>query len=185
MRIPELNLITAPATEPVSLAEAKLWIKQDVDTDDDLINILIPQARQYCESYTKRALISQTWEIVSGQPFNPIPLPLGQTISITSVTVIQDDDTSTVQSTDIYHTSTGNDNGKVYLKIGSTWTTTTREFNSFKIRFVAGWANAAAVPAKYKQAILKVVAYMYENRQFTDDDVYLLLQQSGVGKLYK
>jgi hypothetical protein len=57
-----LKLITGPSTEPITLTEAKLHIKQDCADDDTLIMSLIVSARQMCESRTHRRFITQTWE---------------------------------------------------------------------------------------------------------------------------
>jgi len=52
-----------PATEPVTLAQAhsQLSLDQGFTDDDALILILIQAAREYCENYTSRAYVPQTW----------------------------------------------------------------------------------------------------------------------------
>lgn len=52
-----------PAFEPVTLAQAKSQLNVDPTlTDDDAyISILIQAAREYCENYTSRAYVPQTW----------------------------------------------------------------------------------------------------------------------------
>lgn len=69
-----IKLITPPATEPVTLAEAKLQCKVDVDltADDWLLMSYITGARQRAESITRRALVSQQWKI-TGDRF-PSPM---------------------------------------------------------------------------------------------------------------
>lgn len=44
-------------SEPVTQAEAKLWLKldSDLDEDDELVDELIVSARLYCEDYCNRA----------------------------------------------------------------------------------------------------------------------------------
>jgi hypothetical protein len=60
-----LTLTTAPAAEPVSLAEAKLHLRVDTDVtaDDDLITSLATAARQWVEEICGRSLITQTWQL--------------------------------------------------------------------------------------------------------------------------
>lgn len=57
-------LLTAPAAEPVSVAEAKLHLRVDGTADDVLIGALITAARQHAENDTRRALVTQTWMTV-------------------------------------------------------------------------------------------------------------------------
>ena len=56
-------LVTAPAAEPLTLAEAKLHLRVDDTADDALIGALITAARQHAEHDTRRALVTQTWKL--------------------------------------------------------------------------------------------------------------------------
>ena len=53
---------TAPAVEPVTLAEAKAHCKVDISDDDAYISSLITMSRQYVEQILDISLISQTLE---------------------------------------------------------------------------------------------------------------------------
>jgi uncharacterized phiE125 gp8 family phage protein len=181
-----LNLITGPTEEPISKDEAKSWIKLDenITADDSLIeDILIPHARQFLEAYSHRALIAQTWEWISDCQYANVILPLGQLTLVNSVKVVGEDGTETTQSTDLYHKTLNTDKGRVALKNNSVWSTTTRAYDNFIINFTCGWATAAALPAKYKMAMLKAVAYMYSNRQYTDVDVHIFFREVGISTL--
>ncbi|HVV78374.1 MAG TPA: head-tail connector protein [Pseudolabrys sp.] len=56
-------LLTGPAGEPISLAEAKAFLRIEHDDDDDVITALISGARIYVEAQTRRALITQSWRL--------------------------------------------------------------------------------------------------------------------------
>ncbi len=56
-------LLTAPAVEPLSLAEAKAFLRVETGDDDDVITALIAGARIHVEAQTRRALITQSWRI--------------------------------------------------------------------------------------------------------------------------
>jgi uncharacterized phiE125 gp8 family phage protein len=56
-------LLTAPAFEPLSLAEAKAFLRVETSDDDDVIGVLIAGARIHVEVQTRRALITQSWRI--------------------------------------------------------------------------------------------------------------------------
>lgn len=57
-------LLAPPAVEPISLAEAKAYLRVEHDADDAVIGSLITAARSHVEAMTRRALISQTWRLV-------------------------------------------------------------------------------------------------------------------------
>jgi len=58
-----LILITPPEAEPLSLADAKHFLRVEHDYDDELIAALIAGARGHVEAATRRALMSQTWRL--------------------------------------------------------------------------------------------------------------------------
>ena len=95
-----LQLVTAPAKEPVTLAIAKGHLRVRHDSEDDLILLYMTSARQWVEQRTKRALISQTWDHVlpdfpRSRPYE-IDLPLGRCSSILQITYF---DTTGTQQT--------------------------------------------------------------------------------------
>lgn len=49
------HLIAAPAIEPITLAEAKLFLRIEHDDEDTAIAALIAAARQHVEMATRRA----------------------------------------------------------------------------------------------------------------------------------
>jgi uncharacterized phiE125 gp8 family phage protein len=74
-------LLSAPAVEPLSLAEAKAFLRVEHADDDDVIAALIAASRIHIEAQTRRALVTQDWRIildawpVDGRlPIRPAPL---------------------------------------------------------------------------------------------------------------
>ena len=57
-------LLTPPASEPVSLADAKAWLRIDTIAEDDAISALIVAARLTAENFTRRKLLNQSWRLV-------------------------------------------------------------------------------------------------------------------------
>lgn len=57
-------LVTAPAAEPLSLADAKAFVRVEHGDDDAIIASLIAAARNHIEALTRCVLITQTWRLV-------------------------------------------------------------------------------------------------------------------------
>ena len=58
-----LVIHTEPASEPITLAEAKAYLRVDSSGDDALITSLIVSARKLCEEHMQRAIMSQTLQL--------------------------------------------------------------------------------------------------------------------------
>jgi uncharacterized phiE125 gp8 family phage protein len=166
-----LLLVTAPATEPVSLDEAREHLRMlDDDVFDDVyIGALIKAARRDVEHFLQRALITQTWdlyldELCGGQIILPYP-PLQ---SVTSLSYKATDYGSTAVYTDWaatnYVVDTVSQPGRIALAYGIIWPVIYREVQAVKVRFVAGYGDAESVPEHIKQAILLKIGDLYEHR---------------------
>jgi uncharacterized phiE125 gp8 family phage protein len=57
-------ILVPPASEPLSLAEAKALLRVDNGDDDAVIMSLIAAARGHVEALTRCALLTQTWRFV-------------------------------------------------------------------------------------------------------------------------
>lgn len=160
------SLTSAPATEPVTLAEAKLFARIDDSTDDALVTALIAAARQAIEAYTRRALITQTWtatlDFLPGAiAYCLAPRPL---LSVTSIKGLNEDGTETTlnPATDIILDAS---NAKIGVKSTAPSLSSDRTTNAFEIVYVAGYGDAAAVPEWAKTAVKQLVATWYEHRE--------------------
>jgi uncharacterized phiE125 gp8 family phage protein len=163
-----LVLITPPAEEPVSLAEAKLHLRVDVSDDDALINGLIQAARERAEDILRRALITQTWELTLDQfpSGDEIELPFPPLQSVASIKYTNSNGDESVFSSDDYIVDTAEEPGKVVLAYGSTWPSVTLyPTGAVAVRYVAGYGEAADVPQTFKQAMLLMAGEWYENRE--------------------
>jgi uncharacterized phiE125 gp8 family phage protein len=57
-------ILVPPAGEPLSLLEAKAFLRVEHEDDDAVIAALIAAARGQIEALTRRALLTQTWRVV-------------------------------------------------------------------------------------------------------------------------
>lgn len=162
-----LKLITAPAEKPVTLAAAKLHCKVDVTDDDTLLTALIAAATEQAEHRTSRALITQTWELaLDAFPAVEIELPLIPAASITSIKYL---DAAGVEQTinNLEYGLDTYDSQRHWVIPASdfAWPGTYNAANAVKVRYVAGFGDAAAVPDSIKQWILLAVGAWYANRE--------------------
>jgi uncharacterized phiE125 gp8 family phage protein len=163
-----LKLITAPATEPVTASEAKSHLRVDTTADDTLIGTLITAARQHVENHLRRALITQTWELVMDAfpAGDVIRLPRPPLVSVTSIKYTDVAGSESTFSSAAYVVDTDSTKGRVVLKSGESWPSDTlAAANGVRVRYVAGYGSAAAVPNPIRQAVLLLIGTLYENRE--------------------
>lgn len=157
-----LKVITPPASEPVTLAEAKLHLRVDGTTEDALISSLIVAARQGAEHLTDRALMTQTLELsLDGFP-SVIKLPRPPLVSVTSVKYVdQAGAEQTLVSTD-YQLDAASEPARLMPAYGETWPTTRNQVNAVTIRYQAGYTT---VPDQIKSWMLLRIGMLYANRE--------------------
>lgn len=164
--VSSLDIVTQPAVEPLTTAEAKSHLRVDSSTEDTLIAAYVTAARAYYEQAVWRALVTQTLALRLEQwPGESMVLPKPPLQSVTSVTYIDSDGNSNTMSSGDY-TVYAQDPGRIWLGYGKSWPSATlRPGPSITITFVAGYGLAAAVPELDKQAIRLLLGHFYENRE--------------------
>jgi hypothetical protein len=183
------ELVTPPAAEPISLDEAKLHLRGPSDLDDDLVSALIGTARQMIETRLRRAIITQTWDLyVDAWPYGggyynraireqgpgtpgwlptsggvPILLPRPRLQSVTSIEYVDPGGNSQTLDPSEYDVSLGTP-GRITPAYGRTWPSTRNQVDAVKVRFVAGYGDATAVPNCIKVGMKLLIGHLYENR---------------------
>ena len=170
-----LERVSAPATEPVTLALAKNHLRITDYTDDDaLISGLITAAREFCEKAQNRIYIeSEMTYSLSGIPSvgREIWLPVLPIKSIDKVIIAQKGTENGIEiPADQYDVDLKD--GK--LALNRSFATDydadlLPRYNGFIIEFTAGYGEPADVPQIVKQAILLIVGHLYEHREETSD----------------
>jgi uncharacterized phiE125 gp8 family phage protein len=164
-----LTLILAPSEEPVTLSEAKASpsLRVSASTDDTDITALIVAARKMAETYTLHALVTQTWELVlDGFPTGGIVVPMPPLQSVTSIKYIDTDGVEQTLDAMLYSVDTDTIPGLITPAYDETWPTDVRDqINAVRVRFVAGFGDAADVPEDIKTWIKMRVGTLYDNPQ--------------------
>jgi len=162
--------VTPPAGLPVSLAEAKQHLRVEHAVDDALINALIEAATSHLDGWAGilgRCLINQVWAVqlpgFAGQDYLRLPFP-----DVSAAAISYRDAAGASQALPSGETLLVNDSlgGALWLVADAAWPVTARRPDAVTVTFTAGYgADAAAVPAPIRTAILLIVGDLYKNRE--------------------
>lgn len=168
-------LIGAPAIEPVTLAEAKSWLREDGADEDGLIQTLIVAARMTLEAYTRRFFVTQSWRLTLDAWPTSAPSHLTLTIPFApfrSVGAIRVYDTNNVAQTlapASYRAPAGNESGRIVFS--SAPPAPGRAHDAIEIDVSLGYGPLASdTPEPLRRALLTLVAHWRENRGDDGDD---------------
>lgn len=161
-----LTEVTAPAVEPLGLAQAKDHLRVTHDREDAQIDALVLGARQIAEDMTGRAFMTQTWDLALDRFPAEIRVPKPPLLSVTSITYIDAQGTPTVLDAADYQVDTGSTPGRIKPAFGLTWPQIRLDYGAVVVRFVAGYgAGVGLVPMPVKQAMLLILAELYQRRE--------------------
>lgn len=182
MRIQDQGSAVSPEVEPLTLTEAKAYLRVTDTDEDDLINALITGARVWAEACTGRTFINRTWKLVMDNfpaysvafPEREIRLPKGRTQSVSSFTYVNTAGVTTelVASpiTGFQMDLTSDTGGLLRAPYDSSWPDARASQGAVQITFVAGYGTTAAdVPDPIKLAMRFWIADHYETRGRQDE----------------
>lgn len=156
-------LLAGPAEEPVTLAEAKAFLRLDDEAEDGLVSTLITAARLHVEGITGRALMAQSWRVVlDGWPVDrSVKLPVMPLVSVTAVTAYDADGVGH----EVPLAQFWPESGKLLLPMNVAGMPMLRERRGIEVDYVAGFGSEPGdVPADIRQALLALVGYWFEHR---------------------
>ncbi len=164
-----LEIVTAPATTPVTLVEAKNWARVDITEDDDLITSLIENATDQIQIVTGRQLVTATYDYFSStwelNDKGILEIPLGNVASITSIKYKDSDNNLQTWASSKYEVNLKSQIAQIRPVSSESFPSLGDEFNSVEIRFTAGYGSASSVPDRLKTAVYMMVSDAYENRE--------------------
>ena len=152
-----MTLITGPATQIITVAEAKDHLRVTGNDEDTLISGLISTAASWLDGWSGvmgMAIMPQTWEwAADGFPAGDICLPLGPVVSITSVKY--QDGTEQTFTDYTLDAATGR------IRADAGWPATDGTMGAVKVRYVAGSGATDTI----KMVVKLLVGHWYENRE--------------------
>ncbi len=164
------SIATAPTAYPVTLQQAKTHLRIDDDqiADDALVIGLIAAATEYAETFTRRAIMTQTWDAFmdyfpQGDSFRLAYPPLQ---SVASITYTDTNGDSQTFASSKYIVDNKSKPARIALAYQQDWPVTREIANVITVRFVAGYGNDPAdVPEGIRLAIMLMIGHWYENRE--------------------
>ncbi|MFI0846913.1 head-tail connector protein [Mesorhizobium sp. IMUNJ 23232] len=159
-----LVLTGAPEAEPVTVSEAKSFLRLAGSSEDALIEGLIRAAREDLERTTGLALIDQSWRLVLDA------VPRGDMVvlmrhpakEVIAVTAYGTEDEASLVSPDDYQADLVSRPARLSFRKRPE---PMRAMNGLEIDFRAGFGEAGTdVPDLLRRAILVLVAHWYEFR---------------------
>jgi uncharacterized phiE125 gp8 family phage protein len=157
-------LLTPPAIEPLTLADAKAHLRVEHNDEDALIGALIKAARVHVEAATRRALITQRWRLVRDVWPNDgrltiTPAPLQQVVA---ARVYNGNVGAQALDTAAFIVDRA---ASVLTLMPGAVIAPGRSAAGIEIDFDSGYGDAAAdVPESLRQAMRLLLTHWYENR---------------------
>ena len=156
-----------PTVEPITLQEAKDWLKVSGSAEDSLITMMIESERQLLEDLLNQKLVTQTIiQKVDRFPASTEPLYLeaNPVQSITSIVYKDAAGSTDTFSSDKYSFDNSSGRARIYLKENEQWPLAISEKEAVSITYISGYGLAADVPGKLKKLLYHMIGYAYENR---------------------
>ena len=175
MRYRSLKRTSAPAVEPVSLADAKAHCRVDSNTDDAYIASLITVAREWVEDYLDRSLVTQQY-VMRLDAFPPEielprpPMATSGTATAVTITYTTGDNAGTATlSTAEYRVDRDATPGVIRTLYGGSWPSHLMDQNSVTVTWWSGYGDSGtSVPMRARHAMLMLILHWYERRAAVD-----------------
>ncbi len=161
-----LTETAAPALEPLTTAEAKLYMRVDHSEEDGQIDRMVTAARVHVEQFCRRALINTTYTLKLDAFPTEIRPPRSPLSSVTSITYVDTDGSAQTLGTSVYDVDTDTEPGRIFLKHNQSWPDARAINNAIIVTFVAGYGAAVtAIPETLRSAVSMLALHFYDLRE--------------------
>jgi len=163
-----------PETEPVDVETAKKQARIEIDDEDELIEQFLIAARRWVEEYTGRSLMRQAWSLELSGFADRIWLPRAAPLADATVDwpfiISYYDQANVLQELDaaVYSVLSNQEPASVELAAYRVWPPTMTRTDAVQIVYPCGADAPEAVEPALRQAIVRIVAEWFENREQGD-----------------
>jgi uncharacterized phiE125 gp8 family phage protein len=180
------KVISGPLKEPLTLDEAKRFLKVTTDAEDDVVLELVRSARKRVERGTELALLTQTVEVKVDGFWGScaLELPMPPLQEVVSIQYVDTDGAVQTLPADTYRVSTHRRPGRVWLAYGKSWPATRAEPEAVTVTFKAGFGDeASALPPTLLHALRLLIGHYDQNREAVLTGTISTLLPEGVETL--
>ena len=179
--MPGLVVTSSPATEPITLTEAKLFAKVDTAADDALITALIKAAREYAEPILDRTFVTTTyaWTLDGFPSDSALRFPRPPLLSVVDVTYIDSAGDSQTWASGDYDVDTASLVGRLLPAYGQVYPATRAQMNAVTVNFTAGDGAYAGQREDVKLLMKILVTESYLKRRYADDRRVVVNELAG------
>ena len=151
----------------IHMAKKQCEIGGSDTTHDAHLQRLIAGAVRDVERYTRRALITQTWQLtLKDFPEWELALPRPPLQSVTSIVYQDEDGVEQTLSTSLYQVSSRSTPAVLIPAYNEVWPSTrVLTLDTVRITYVAGFGDdSSSVPVEFQNLICELVAFRFANR---------------------
>jgi uncharacterized phiE125 gp8 family phage protein len=161
-----IKLKAGPEVEPVVGSDVQTFLRLDSTDYNVRLGQMAKAARIACENYTRRAFITQTWQLTLNidQIRDTIKIPRPPLHAIRSIKIFRTKDDMVYQNPAHFNTDIVSEPGCVFLKIGYAWGlgVAMRNHQSMIVEYIAGFGDSPDdVPQDIKDSITETAAYYF------------------------
>lgn len=150
------SVLTPPASEPVTLDEAKAHLRIDGTAEDAYVGSLISAARSHIETACWRAIMPQTWR-GTFPSFSAVRLSGGNVREIIEITYY--DAANTLQTLEDFYAVLSEPST---IQPKDPWPDTYPRIDAVTVDLAVGYTQ---VPEAIKQAVLLLVGHWFNHRE--------------------
>lgn len=178
-----MKIITPATAEPISLALARKQCKIDAELvgsplelfheDDELLEVYITAAREWCEDYLGLLIAPTVVEIRLSDFDGDITLESGPVLFVNSIAYTDADGVDQVVDDALYALDTTGQVAVVRLVEDAEWPTSDGSNDNISVMYSIGYSAVgdspqdAPLPKRIKVAMLLIVAHLNKNREET------------------
>lgn len=150
-----MTMIVAPAEPPVSLGEARAWMRMGAAADDAMVDHMVRAATNICEAFIGSWLVTRTAEEAVMLADGAARLTARPVVAVDAVALLAPDGAALPIAPDAYSAAIARD-GTAQVRIFDP-----RAGARARIRYRAGMGEAAAaIPEAIRHGILRMAQHM-------------------------